>query len=410
MLDNNQLVKDITAKDEQKAFAAACSLVNTSNAEAFRMLADKSEFLFDFVKNNVAKRLHRAINERNYRNVFSFLSTYVPEYEDALIGSLASFADEDLTDEMLELLENGDDSQKAYSAKYFAYIPDTIGADLLIDYALNDDDNEALTFNAAKALGVMKIDAAYDKAVELLSSDDEFTVLKAVKFLVAYEDKNAVDALLKAMENSSMSENIAGEIPYLESLLTLVQEKRENSLLCVENILSGLGEILPLSQIFNFELYEVLSYLISDNQQNKNSQAAVVLLSALAKFDTLANNDEYTFDEDKNTKQEVAEIYSLLNKQQEYFWNAQKKLAQQELFSTKSRISSAIQVICDLQIKEAVDSLKELVNSDNEIVVCEALGALRVLNSLDGLDKDSIVAKINDENKKAIIESLFIGC
>ena len=107
MLDNNQLVKDITAKDEQKAFAAACSIVNTSNTEAFRMLADKSEFLFDFVKNNVAKRLHRAINERNYRNVFSFLSTYVPEYEDALIGSLASFADEDLTDEMLELLENG---------------------------------------------------------------------------------------------------------------------------------------------------------------------------------------------------------------------------------------------------------------------------------------------------------------
>ena len=31
-----------------------------------------------------------------------------------------------------------------------------------------------------------------------------------------------------------------------------------------------------------------------------------------------------------------AEIYNLLNKQQEYFWNAQKKLAQQELFSTKS--------------------------------------------------------------------------
>ena len=39
------------------------------------------------------------------------------------------------------------------------------------------------------------------------------------------------------------------------------------------------------------------------------------------KVEMLTENDEYTFDEDKNTKQEVQDIYNLLKKQQEYFWN-----------------------------------------------------------------------------------------
>lgn len=407
MTNNEQLVKDLTAKDENKAFAAAQSIVNSANTEAFQILADKSEFLFDFVRNNVNKRLQRAINDTNYKNLFGFLKIYAPDFEDTIVGSLAMFADEDLTDEMLGLLENGSQSEKTYSAKYFSYIPDTISADLLTEYALEDNDNEALAFNSAKALGAMQIETAYKRAVELLESDDEFTVLKAVKFLVAYEDKNAVDALFKAMETSSMSENIAGEIPYLESLMTLIQTKKEPAMLCLENILAGLGEILPLNQLFNFEMYDVLSFLISDNQQHKNSQAAVVLLSALSKFETLANNDEYTFDEDKSIKQEVADIYNLLKKQQEYFWNAQKKIAIQELKSTPARISSALQMICEFKIKDAADEVKELLNSDNEVVICEALGTLKQIDALDGIDKNEILSKIKDENQKALIESLF---
>ena len=406
MTDNELLVKDLTAKDEQKAFAAAQSLINNKNTEAFQILADKSEFLFDFVKNNVNKRLQKAINKKNFRNLFGFLKIYAPDFEDTIVGAFASYANEDLTDEMLELLENGTESEKTYSAKYFSYIPDTISADLLTDYALNND-NEALAFNAAKALGSMQIDSAYNKAVELLDSDDDFTVLKAVKFLVAYENKDAVDALFKAMEKSSMSENIAGEIPYLESLLTLVQTKKEPALMCLENILSGLGEILPLNQVFNFELYDILAFLISDNQKNKNPQTAVVLLSALAKFDTLANNEEYTFDEDKSTKQEVQEIYNLLKSQQEYFWNAQKRLAVQELQSAPLRVSSALQMICEFKIKDAKEEVKKLLDSDNEIIVCEAAAALKQLDALAGIDKVEILSKIKDENKKAIIESLF---
>lgn len=408
-MNNEQLVKDLTAKDEQKAFCAAQEIINKTNTEAFKLLADKSEFLFDFVKNNVCKRLNKAINQNNYRNLFAFLKIYCPDFEDVIIGSLAKFANEEMTDEMLELLEQGSDEEKAYAAKYFSYIPDTIAIDDLIQYAF--EDNEALAFNAAKALGAMNADVAYQKAIELLNSDDEFTVLKAVKFLVAYENKNAVEPILKAMEHSSMSENIAGEIPYIQSIMELLTTYEDKSLvlLCVDNILSGLGEILPLNQIFCFELFEVLSFLIEYNIKNKDSQAAAILLKALSKFEMLNENEEYTFDEDKNTKQEINEIYNLLKNQQEYFWNAQKNLVKNELNPSlpNYRTSSALRVIAEYNLTQAADEVKSLLNSENEILLCEAVIALKNLSMLDGINKDEIIGKVKDENKKALIQSLI---
>ncbi len=408
MTNKEQLVKDLTAKDEQKAFHAAQEIINNADVEAFQLLAQKSDFLFDFVKNNVNKRILKAVNENNYRNLFKFLNVYSPDFEDTIVSSFAKYANEDLTDEILELFEKGTDNEKAYCAKYFSYIPDTIAADILTNYAFSD--NEAISFNSAKALGAMKIKEAYDKAIELLNSDDEFTVLKAVKFLIAYEDKSAVKALLKAMEKSSMSENIAGEIPYLQSLLELLEDDITSALTCIDNILSGLGEILPLNQIFYFEMFDVLSYLISYNAQNKNPQAAVVLLKALSKFEMLNENDEYTFDEDKNTKQEISEIYDILKKQQEYFWNAQKKLAVLEISednTSEGRIISALRVISEYNLTTAEENIKTLLNSQNEILICEAVSALKQINKLDNISKESILSKVTDENKKAIINSMF---
>ncbi len=409
MTNNEQLIKDLTAKDETKALASAKEIIDTANVEAFKLLADKIDFLFDFVKSNVNKRLQKAITKENYRNLFNFLNIYSADLEDTISGSFAKYANEDLTDEILELFENGTDNEKAYCAKYFSYIPDTIASDLLIEYAFTD--NEAIAFNSAKALGSMKITAAYEKAIELLSSEDEFTVLKAVKFLIAFEDKNAVKPILEAMEKSSMSENIAGEVPYLQSLMEILEQDISSALSCFDNILSGLGEILPLNQIFCFEVFEVLSYLISYNAQNKNTQAAVVLLKALSKFEMLNDSDEYTFDEDKNTKQEISEIYNLLKKQQEYFWNAQKKLAAEELSTnniSQNRVSSALRVVSEFELVHAAEKIKNLLNSDNEILICEAVSALRHLKKLDEISKEDVIAKVQDENKKALITSYFL--
>ena len=113
MSDKEQIVKTLTAKDENKACLAAREIVNNSDVEAFQLLVQKSDFLFDFVKNNVNKRLQKAINEKNFRNLFAFLKVYSVDFEDTIAGSLARYANEDLTDEILELFENGTDDEKA---------------------------------------------------------------------------------------------------------------------------------------------------------------------------------------------------------------------------------------------------------------------------------------------------------
>ena len=111
-------VKNLTSKDEKQAQKAARLLLDSGDAEMYRALVQKSSFLFDFVKQNVNKRLSAALNEKNYKNLFKFLKTYSPDYEDFIASSLAKYADEDLTDEIFELLQNGTESEKIYAAKY----------------------------------------------------------------------------------------------------------------------------------------------------------------------------------------------------------------------------------------------------------------------------------------------------
>ena len=402
-------VKNLTSKDEKAAQKSAQFLLNSGNIEMFNALLKKSEFLFDFVKQNVNKRLTKALTETNYKNLFKFLDNYSPDYEDFIASSFAKYANEDLTDEILELLQNGTKSQKTYAAKYFSYIPDTIAADNLLEYAFSD--NEPLAFNAAQALGKMENKESYEKALSMLKDDDDFKKLDAVKFLVAYGNRDAVLPILESLSTSSMPENIAGELPFLEPLLEIMKTKPKGIVLpCIHNILSGLTEILPLSQVFDFELYDVLAFLIEKNKTEKDSHIAVILLKALVQFSTICEIESYTFDEDKNTKQELNAIYELLKNQPESFWNEQKNLILKELELEKSRILPALQIISELKLTEACKNLKKLLNSNDEIILCETISAIKSIGKLDEneISKEKVLNKIHSENIKAIILNMFV--
>ena len=402
-------VKNLTSKDEKAALKSAQFLLNSGNIEMFNTLLKKSEFLFDFVKQNVNKRLTKALTETNYKNLFKFLDNYSPDYEDFIASSFAKYANEDLTDEILELLQNGTENQKTYAAKYFSYIPDTIAADNLLEYAFSD--NEPLAFNSAQALGKMENKESYEKALSMLKDDDDFKKLDAVKFLVAYGNRDAVLPILESLSTSSMPENIAGELPFLEPLPEIMKTKPKGIVLpCIHNILSGLTEILPLSQVFDFELYDVLAFLIEKNKTEKDSHIAVILLKALAQFSTICEIESYTFDEDKNTKQELNAIYELLKNQPESFWNEQKNLILKELELEKSRILPALQIISELKLTEACKNLKNLLNSNDEIILCETISTIKSIGKLDEneISKEKVLNKIHSENIKAIILNMFV--
>jgi len=402
------LLNNLTGKNEKEAEKAAHYMVNNTDLELFKMLVNKSDFLFDFVRNNVNKRIEKAVTKNNYKNILKFFDIYSPYYDDTFADILSKHANQDLTDEIFELLENGTLSQKTYAAKYFAYIPDTVALEPLAKYAF--DENDYLSFNSAQALGQMNDDISYDIALNSLYSEDDFEKLKAVKFFTAYQINYPVKEIFNAMKTSKMSENIAGQIPYSVSLLSLLDsEYKMEALETIDYILSGLGEILPFSDIFQFELYDIIKYLIELNSNNNEYSGKIseVLLSSLSKFNMFCENQEYIFDEDKHTKDEIYSIQKLLTKQSTEFWNNQKIQIIQELNSSDDRIIAAVPVIKEYNLTNAAASLINLLkNTNNEIILYELSAALKFFNKLNEDDKRSVLLKIQNPNIKAMIENL----
>lgn len=385
-------LKKLTGKNKNDYEAAAQNLVNKPDVELFKELVESDGFLFDFVKQNTAERIGNAVNETNYKNLLQFLKYYSPSYEDVIVNSLVKYADDDLTDIMLEKFENGTVDEKTYAAKYFTYIQDPLAFDCLKKYAYSD--NEFLAHNCAAALGASNDREAYNEALEKLKSSDDFEQLSAVKFLVSYGDKQAVSAILDAMKNSAMAENIAGEIPYLVSIFELLDNRYEDGLLVLNNIINGLGEIFPLSVVFDYELFDVFERLIHNFNDSKG---AIVILNAKEKFDVLTENDEYLFDEDKDTKNEVQDIKKLLKSVNK---KDLEKYVNEELNENSPFVYTALEFATD------IFAVKELLKSSNQTLILKTAEVLKSLGVLDETAKTVALLKVSDINIKAIIRSL----
>ena len=389
MIDN---LKKLTGKNKNDYEAVAKHLVDDCDVELFKELVDNDDFLFDFVKNNVAQRLENVVNQNNYQNLIEFLKYYSQSYEDAIVGSLVKYADEDLTDLMLDKFENGCDNEKAYAAKYFAKIQDPLAYEFL---RLNSySDNEFLAQNCAMTLGAWHDEKSFDEAIEKLQNSDDFEKLSAVKFLTAYGDKKAVPKLFEAMKNSTMAENIAGEIPYLVPLYELIKSDYENALLAIIYITNALGEILPLSVVFDFELFEVFEDLINNHEDSK---MAITLLNAKGKFETLTENDEYLFDEDKNTKNEIFDIKKLLN-------SAKKKDLEKYVNDELKEDSPFVYTALDFATDEL--AIRELLKSNNQTLILKTAEVLKSLGNFDETARTVALLKVTDINIKAIIRAL----
>ena len=388
----NDLIKKLSGKNKTDYEQVAKEMIDNADVALFKELVANDDFLFDFVKQNVAERLANACNETNYRNLLKFFVCYSPYYDDFIISTLAKYADEDLTDEILEIFENGTNDEKTYCAKYFFYIQDPLALELLRENSYTDD--ESLNANCAATLGSFQDTVSYNQALEKLKSTDEFEQLSAVKFLVLYGNKDAVPEIISTMKTSTLAENIAGEIPYLTNLFELLDKNKEDALLVINYIINGLGEILGLPCVFDYELYDVFERLI---RQADDSKTAVVLLNAAEKFDTLTENDEYLFDEDKNTKNEVQDIKKLLgsiNKKQ------LKQLILQELSENSLFVYTA------LDFAEDVLAIRELLKCNNQTIILKTAEVLKKLGNLDEPTKTVALLKVTDENIKSIIRAL----
>ena len=386
------LIKKLTGKNKNDYEAAAKHLVDDADAEMFEKLVEQENYLFDFVKQNVANRIYNAVNENNYLNLLKFFKYYSPSYDEAIVSALAKYADEDLTDEILEIFETGTQNEKCYCAKFFSYIQDSLAIELLRNNSYTE--NESLNANCAATLGILGDEASYDEAIEKLNSDDEFEKLLAVKFLVIYGNKEALPKVIKTMKTSTMAENIAGFIPYLIEFEDLLEYNYQDGMLVLNNIINGLGEILGLYEVLNFNLYSNIEKILD---KPADSISATVLLNAEDKFNTLTENDEYLFDEDKATQNEIKDIKKLLS-------GINKKNLKQ-LITAELREDSPF-VFTALDYTDDTDAVRELLRCNNQTIILKTAEILKKLNALDNTAKTVALLKITDENIKSIIRAL----
>lgn len=385
-------LKQLTGKNPKDFGPVSYSLINTPDVDLFEELVEKDDFLYDFIKQNVSKRLEKNCNRQNYLNLLKLLKYYSPSYEEFIIRQLVKYADEDLTDTMLELFENGTENEKTYCAKYFSIIHDPLSLDYLKQNAYSE--NTYLSANSISALSAFGDKDLFNDALKKLKSDDEFEQLSGAKFLVSYGDKSACDEIIKAIRTSSLAEHIASELPYLVQLKEILAEYGQDGLYVLNQIISGLGEVSGLSQVFDFELYDILEVLINNDI---NSASAVVLLNAKDKFETLTENDEYLFDETKDTMQEIQCIKELLDTVNS---DNLRKFSDEELKDNCLFVFNALEYTKNIQI------VRELLKSANQTLILKAVEVLKKLGELSADDKNIALENVSNENIRNIILAL----
>ncbi len=389
------LIKKLTGKNPSEYEPIAKSLVDNSDVELFKKLVSQDDFLFDFIKENVAKRIQRACNKENYRNLLNFLKIYSPYYDTVIAEVLHSYGDDAVFKEMKELFLNGTDSEKAYAVKYFSFADENLIKDLLPEIRKSaKSEFEGLFANSIEILSALNDDELKKEAIEQLDSEDEFEQYEGVKFLSAFGAKDTLPKIIEVMKKSSFSENIASEIFYLVSPEELLEKNYENGLLVLAHIINSIPEIIPLSAVCDYDLKCVFEEILS---KPLDSASAVVLRMAKDKFEELTSNDEYLFDSDKSTKDGVNEIARMLKPLNNKKLNS---FLYDELYEESDFVFFALDFVND------VEELETLLESENQTLALKVLTILKEKGLLSQKHKDTALIRISNPDLRRVAEAL----
>lgn len=387
------LIKKLTGKNPDEYEAVAKSLVDNSDVNLFAKLVKQDDFLFDFVKNNVANRIKKVINKDNYLNLLNFLDNYSASYDSVIAEGLYNFGGVEILPALKEIFVNGNVEKKAYALKYFSLIPREYIEELLPlirQTALSEF--EPLSINSIEVLSKMDDEIFKSEALQKLNSEDEFEQYNGVKYLVAFKALDALPQILQVMKKSSLSENIASEIPYLVPVEDLI--KTDDGVLVLCNIVSAIPEIIPPSAVIDYNLFSIFEDLYLNNL---SSSSAVLLRLAQEKFAELTSNDEYLYDCDKNTKDEVFAINQLLVGIDSY---KLKNLLYDELYDESDFVFFAVDFV------DEQEELEVLLDSLNPTLILKVLSILKEKGKLTSEHKTSALNTINADEIKQYIDAL----
>lgn len=386
--------KNLMSKDFNVANKEAKRILDTCDVETFLDLAENSEFIFDFIKTKINKNFLNNVTKENYLNLLELSKVYCEDFEDFIVMGLVKFGNEDLTDEILELFETGVKNQKAYFAKYFYYIQDPLAIDYLRKFALSDF--TPLSYNSAKTLKQFNDRVLYDEEFEILkNSEDDFEKIKALNFLTYYGDLSSYDLIYDYMDKTPFMSEV------VESLLEFKpfsQTEMNKALKIYNNLLDLYPEFTSLETIIPYEIKDFIKSLL---KQEETPMISYVLYKTKIKFNFINEDDIYTYDLDKDTKNELKDILNIINSAQ-----IKNNLFNHLLKSEDIKlVENVLDTINENGLKEYLEDIKNLLNtSKNEIIIYKCLNTLKTFNeNLPNIDLN----KFSNENIKALIESLY---
>lgn len=384
-------LKKLTGKNPADYEPVARNLVDNPDLNLFKELVNKDDFLFAYIKQNVSKRIYNACNETNFQNLYKFLPYYSPYYDDMIASVLARYDRNNVDKKMLELLCTGIDAEKCYATKYFALYPQ-IGTETILRGFVNSE-NEFLMQNAILALKNLNDEATFNKGLEELASDDDYTSYHGAKVVASWGDDSKLPQMFDALKKSSIPEYIALEINTLKPICEILDENIEIAALSLCHILTSLGEVIGLEVVFDLNLKEIFEKLI----QMKDSAAAVVLRVAQDLFKEFASNDEYLFDLDKNTKDEVIAIATMLSK-------ISAGRLENDILEEAYEDSLFIEFVINYLTQ--VEDLETLLEGQNQTIILSALERIKALGGLAETHKQKALEAVSNENIKAVILAL----
>lgn len=386
------LIKKLTGKNPSEYEPIAKAMIDNSDIELFKKLVEQDDFLFEFIKDNVAKRIQKACNSDNYINLLDFLGVYSPSYDTVIAEVLYNYGGDAVFVRMKDLFLNGSEQQKAYAMKYFSLaLSDDVRELLPQIREAAKSDFEPLAMNSIEVLAALNDEVSKNEAIQKLDCNDEFEQYNAVKFLVSYGAKDVLPKLIETMKKSGLSENIASELPYLVPLNELLENDYENGLLVMANIINSIPEIISPSAVCNYDLRNAFDYIIS---RPLDSASSVVLRMAKDKFEELTSNEEYLFDTDKNTKDEIKSINSILASLNSSKLNS---FLYDELYDESDFVFFALDYV------DEVEELETLLESKNQTLILKTLTIMKDKGFLDPKHKDIALQNITNSDIKNII-------
>ena len=154
---------------------------------------------------------------------------------------------------------------------------------------------------------------------------------------------------------------------------------------------NAIPEILPPSAVCDYCLYDIL------NNIKLTSSSAVLIRLAKDKFEELTSNDEYLFDADKNTKDEVKAINNLLK---DYNNHKLESLFYDELYEDSDFVFFALDFV------DEIEELETLIDGENQTLILKVLTLLKEKGQLHPEHKAKALELVSCPDIKSVVEVL----